>query len=92
MNERFEATVSGRVQLVMYRDFVARGARALKLTGEVKNLEGGTVRVIAEGPRDALEKLLARMRRGSLLSRVDEIGLSWLPARGGYTSFTISYE
>jgi acylphosphatase len=92
MNERLEATVSGRVQLVMYRDFVKRGARSLGLMGEVKNLADGTVRVVAEGPREKLEQLLPRLRRGSLLSRVDSVQLSWAPASGGYTAFTISYE
>ena len=53
MNERLEAIVSGRVQMVMYRDFTARFARRLGLVGEVKNLSDGTVRVIAEGSRRA---------------------------------------
>ena len=92
MNERLEAVVSGRVQLVMYRDFVKRGARGLGLTGEVRNLADGTVRVIAEGPSEKLDALLVRMKRGSLLARVDGVERKRLPATGRYTSFTISYE
>jgi len=92
MNERLEAIVSGRVQMVMYRDFTARFARRLGLVGEVKNLSDGTVRVIAEGSREKLERMQPRLRRGSLLSRVDDVALSWLPASGGYTSFDITYD
>ena len=92
MNERLTATVSGRVQLVMYRDYAARSARRLGLTGEVKNLKDGTVRVTAEGPREKLEALLPRLRRGSFLSHVENVAMSFSPATGIYKSFDISYE
>jgi acylphosphatase len=91
MNERLEATVSGRVQLVMYRDFVQRGARALGLTGYVKNMSDGTVLVVAEGARDKLEALIARLHRGSLFSRVDAVEIAFVPHTGTFKSFSISY-
>jgi len=92
MNERLEAVVSGRVQLVMYRDFAARNARGLGLLGEVKNLADGTVRVVAEGPRATLETFAERLKRGSVLSRVDRVALAYKPATGDYQSFSITYE
>ena len=92
MRERLEAVARGRVQLVMYRDFVARKARGLGLSGEVKNLDNGTVCVIAEGPRAQLEELCAWLSRGSLLARVEEVACVWLPATGEYASFAITYE
>jgi acylphosphatase len=91
MNERLEAVVSGRVQRVMYRDFAARKARSLRLLGEVKNLSDGTVRVIAEGPRSTLEKYAERLKRGSILSRVDHVTLLYKPATGEYHTFDITY-
>ena len=92
MNERIETIVSGRVQVVMYRDFATRKARGLGLVGEVKNLPDGTVRVVAEGPRATLERFVKKLHRGSLLSRVDGIAMSWLPATGAYRSFDIAYD
>lgn len=92
MNERLEAIVSGRVQVVMYRDFVQRKASGLKLTGYVKNLPDGTVHVIAEGSREKLEKLIEKLRKGSLLSSVEKVHSKWLPATNEYAHFTISYE
>lgn len=92
MHERLEAIVSGRVQLVMYRDFVQRKARGLSLTGFVRNLPDGTVQVIAEGPRGNLEKLLERLKKGSLLAHVKEVAPSWGPATGALQSFIISYD
>jgi len=91
MNERLEAIVSGRVQMVMFRDFVQRKASGLKLTGEVRNKKDGTVEVTAEGTRSQLEKLVTKLHKGSLLSRVEHVSLSWLPSSGSYKKFTITY-
>ena len=92
MDERIEVVISGRVQVVMYRDFATRKARGLGLVGEVKNLPDGTVRVVAEGPRATLERFVKKLHRGSLLSRVDGIMTSWLPYTGAYRSFDIAYD
>lgn len=91
MNERLEAIVRGRVQIVMYRDFTTRKARGLGLVGEVKNLSDGTVRVVAEGPRATLERFVEKLRRGSVFARVDDVETAWLPASGVYHSFDIVY-
>ncbi|MGK2908737.1 MAG: acylphosphatase [Sphingobium sp.] len=91
MNERLDAIVSGRVQLVMYRDFAQRKARGLRLSGCVRNLEDGTVHVIAEGPRAPLERYLAKLRTGPLLARVEGVAPTWLPATGEYEGFQIVY-
>jgi acylphosphatase len=92
MNERLEAIVSGRVQMVMYRDFACRKARGLGLVGEVKNLSDGTVRVIAEGPRTKLEDFCTRLHRGSIFSNVEQVTCAWGLATREYDSFEISYD
>lgn len=91
MSERLEAIVSGRVQLVMYRDFVQRKASGLGLTGYVKNLPDGTVRVVAEGTRAKLDQLIAKLHEGSLLSDVTDVASAFVPATAEFPSFTISY-
>lgn len=92
MNERLEARISGRVQMVMYRDFATRKARGLKLVGEVQNMKDKTVRVVAEGPRPLLERYIEKLKQGSLLSRVEEVAVSWLPATGEHKKFEINYD
>jgi len=92
MNERLEAVVKGRVQMVMYRDFVARGARALGLMGEVKNLPDGSVRVVAEGPREKLEALVMRLKKGSLLSDVQSVECNWGSVQDAFKTFAITYD
>ncbi|MBU1292441.1 acylphosphatase [Patescibacteria group bacterium] len=92
MHKRFEAIVSGRVQLVMYRDFAQRKARSLKLVGEVRNLSDGTVSVVAEGDQEVLERYLQRLHHGPLLARVDEVSPEWKEATGVFKDFLIRYD
>lgn len=87
-----EAIVRGRVQMVMYRDFVQRKASGLKLVGSVRNLTDGTVHVIAEGPREALDALIQKLWKGPLLARVEGVDVSWLPITNTFSNFAISYE
>lgn len=92
MSERIEAIVRGRVQMVMFRDFVSRKGNALGLSGEVRNLPDGTVSVVAEGPEDKLKRLEALLREGSLLSSVKEVRATYGAALGEFTNFRIAYE
>ncbi len=90
--ERLEALASGRVQMVMYRDFAQRKARGLRLVGEVQNLKDGTVRVVAEGPRANLEVYVEKLKKGPLLARVEGVRADFREAAGGYTDFSIRYD
>lgn len=88
-HERLEATVGGRVQGVGFRYFVLGVASHLALSGWVANELDGTVRVVAEGPRPALEQLLAELHDGPPGARVDRVVSSWLPASGGFARFGV---
>lgn len=90
--ERMEAIVSGRVQLVMYRDFATRKARSLGLVGEVQNLPDGTVRVIAEGERNKLEAYVQKLWKGPLLARVENVSVTYMQAKSDHTYFDINYD
>ena len=87
----FTAIISGRVQMVMYRDFALRHARALGLSGEVKNLPDGTVEVYAEGPKGALEELIAHLKKGPLLAKVGDVRVEWVEPSEAFESFSIRY-
>lgn len=88
MNE-MHAIVSGRVQMVMMRDFVQRKARGLGLVGYVKNLPDKTVEVVAQGSRDGLVKLEAELHKGPLLARVERVEVDWRALTGSYEGFSI---
>ncbi len=87
-----KAVVSGRVQLVMFRDFVERKASGLRLVGYARNLSDGTVEVIAEGEKEALDALALHLQKGPLLARVDGVAVEWVKPSGAYTGFSIQYS
>lgn len=79
---RLDATVIGRVQGVGFRYFVLREAMELELRGWVANTPEGSVRCIAEGPRERLEILLERLREGPPAAIVERVSEAWMPATG----------
>jgi acylphosphatase len=62
--------VSGRVQGVGFRAFVAEHAQTIGVTGWVRNLADGSVEVYAVGTPSELDLLAARLHQGPLLSTV----------------------
>lgn len=89
--KELHAIVSGRVQLVMFRDFTQRRARRLKIVGTVQNLPDGTVEVVAQGTQEALDKLLDALSGGPLLSRVDKVVSHWRSPSQQFNDFRILY-
>jgi acylphosphatase len=84
--------VRGRVQGVGFRDFVEVRARALGLAGYVRNLEDGrSVEVVAEGPRDKLDRFIGTLHSGPGMSRVDTVDVAWTQPSGDYVVFTTRY-
>ncbi|MGC8762073.1 MAG: acylphosphatase [Acidobacteriota bacterium] len=69
--------VTGRVQGVGFRYFVAAHARSLGLKGWARNLLDGSVEVQAAGPSEALAALEGHLREGPPHARVE--GLHPLP-------------
>ncbi len=80
---RVHIVVTGRVQGVGFRHFIATRARALGLTGAVRNLPTGQVEITAEGGAPAVEALIAAARSGPPGSRVRDLQVHWedTPAR-----------
>jgi acylphosphatase len=62
--------VSGLVQGVGFRWFVASTGRRLDLRGFARNLPDGTVEVVAAGPAPALDRLERELHVGPPSSRV----------------------
>ena len=77
--EQLYAIVRGQVQGVNFRSATQAQARRLGLVGWVRNQPDGSVEVLAEGPRAALDKLLAFLRRGPPAARVGDVQPEWRP-------------
>ena len=65
--------VTGQVQGVGYRWFVARHARGLALAGYASNLADGRVEVVACGAEAALARLEELLRSGPANARVTAV-------------------
>ncbi len=88
---RLHALISGYVHGVGFRVFVLRRAQMLGLTGRVRNLyfPARQVEVIAEGPEEALQQLLAALQRGPAAAEVTRVDVRWEPATGEFVDFAI---
>lgn len=79
---RLHVWVAGLVQGVFYRASTAQQARAAGVAGWVRNLPDGRVEAALEGPRDAVERVLAWMRVGPPHAVVERIEVVEEPAQG----------
>lgn len=86
---RVHIVVTGRVQGVGFRHFIATRARALGLTGAVRNLPTGQVDITAEGQAPALEALIGAARSGPPGSRVRDLQVNWEDAPAREMEFVI---
>ncbi len=65
--------VTGKVQGVWFRVHTRDQAKALGLTGWVKNEPNGSVSIVACGPDSQIQLLIEWAHRGAPLSRVDQV-------------------
>jgi len=71
--------IKGRVQGVGYRYFAKNAAEKLGLSGYARNLDDGSVEVVAVGPQSAVEELLAALHLGPRLSDVRSVEFDTAP-------------
>lgn len=92
-NEREElhAVVQGQVQGVGFRYFVVRHALTLGLQGYARNQSDGTVAVLAQGPRPALERLLLLLRQGPTSAYVTEVTTTWRQPTEHFSGFNVRW-
>ena len=65
--------ISGLVQGVGFRWFVARHARSLGLVGYARNLPDGRVEVVVSGPEESLPALEQLLRSGPANAQVERV-------------------
>jgi tRNA pseudouridine55 synthase len=87
----FYAKVYGRVQGVGYRYFVKEKAQNLDIFGYVKNLEDGTVEVLAQGSEENLQKLIEELKKGPFLARVDKLDIVFRKPLNIFYNFRIEH-
>ena len=86
---RVHAIVHGDVQGVGFRYFVQRRAWQEQLSGWVRNRSDGVVECVAQGHREAIERLLAALREGPAMAAVDRVDERWEPVQPGLEDFDV---
>lgn len=89
--ERVHLIVSGDVQGVLFRVKALGIANNLGLTGWVKNTLGGSVEIVAEGKKEALEELASWCKKGPSFARVENVEVSWGESTGEFSIFDVKY-
>ena len=64
------------MQGVGFRDWTARRAKRLGVSGWVRNRSDGTVEALLSGSPDSVEAVLELCRKGPPLARVDDVTLT----------------
>jgi len=92
MNKRILIGVEGRVQGVGYRVSIKKLADKLQVKGYCENLQDGTVKIVAEGARGDLEKILEFANTGSFAANVKKINFSWENPTDEFNDFKVVRE
>ncbi|MCE5244307.1 MAG: acylphosphatase [Syntrophobacteraceae bacterium] len=89
--KRVHVWITGRVQGVYFRDYTRTEAVKTGVKGWVRNLPDGRVEAIFEGAPDDVDRMVAWCRRGSPLSRVDEVRAVEESLQNPFNGFEIHY-
>ncbi len=85
---RLTAWVHGCVQGVGFRWWTRSRALELGLVGYASNRPDGRVQVVAQGSRDACQRLLELLESGNTPGRVDKVVADWSEPRDSLSGFT----
>lgn len=84
---QLHAIVHGKVQGVGFRWWTAGEAKPLGLVGFAKNLDDGTVEVLAQGSRSACQQLLDTLNSGDTAGHVEHVDAEIGEPEGKYKGF-----
>lgn len=84
---RLTAWVHGRVQGVGFRWYTRATALELGLVGYAQNYPDGRVLVVAEGPREDCERLLAGLEGPNTPGNVTAVVPLWHKSKGTLSTF-----
>lgn len=87
--KRIEIVAIGQVQGVFFRQGVRAEAERSGLTGWVRNEPDGSVRIVAEGEEENLQKFVEWARLGTEWAKVEKMEVGWREARGNFKDFSV---
>jgi acylphosphatase len=88
---RLHARVYGLVQGVSFRYYTLRRASELGVGGFVRNHWDGSVEVVAEGERGAVDRLLSWLHSGPPSAEVERVDSQWEKPSGEFRRFEVTF-
>jgi acylphosphatase len=58
----------------------------------VRNVGDDKVEIVAEGPRESLERFVKEMKSGPRAGNVEEAEVEWEAAQGEFKNFSVKYN
>ena len=89
MKTRAILKIKGDVQEAGYRAFIMRTAQKLKLVGYVENLPDGSVRIVCEGDRKAIDEFSIKIRLKNDMVYVESVRRNFSKPKGGFKRFEV---
>jgi acylphosphatase len=89
--KRVRVIISGDVQGVGFRTWIKNKAKAINVTGWVKNHSDGSVETVAEGDEEQLKEFVEFCHQGPEVSWVEKVEVVWHPYKDEYMTFEIEY-
>jgi acylphosphatase len=86
---RRRVVVRGDVQGVFFRDSTRKEAESRGVSGSVTNRPDGAVEAVFEGPRDAVDALIAFCREGPSRADVDDLEVTEEEPEGSGGGFAV---
>ena len=91
MMKRVHITVRGVVQGVGFRMYCQWEANRLGLQGYVRNRSDGAVEIVADGPAEAVEQLIAWAKHGPPSAVVEDVSVEYAEPNGEFGEFGIRH-
>jgi acylphosphatase len=88
---RAHVYLSGLVQGVYFRYSTGEEARKLGVHGWVRNTDDERVEAVFEGPRAAVEQIIAWCHQGPQGARVEDVAVHWEAPTGEERGFDTRY-
>ena len=88
---QLHAIIHGRVQGVFFRDTAKRFAEEFGICGSVKNLPDGTVEMIAQGEKEAIEKLLDTLKEHPGMASISKIDKTFGECKEEIQGFHVNF-
>ncbi|MDO8516806.1 MAG: acylphosphatase [Nanoarchaeota archaeon] len=89
MKRAVKIEITGTVQGIFFRQFIADNAIKLNLRGFVRNLDNGNVEIITEGETNDILKMIELCKQGPKNSQIKNVKVEERKYEGDFKEFKI---